>query len=102
MWERGERYLKEALAEIGTDYDEAPGEAAFYGPKIDIQLRDPLGHSETISTIQLDFHLPNQFQLEHVGDDSAFHRPVMIHRGVIGTLVRMVAFLIEQYGGHFP
>jgi threonyl-tRNA synthetase len=101
MWEMGERYLKEALAELGTDYDVAPGEAAFYGPKIDIQLRDPLGHSETISTIQVDFHLPNQFRLEYVGEDSKFHQPVMIHRGVIGTLVRMIAFLIEKYAGAF-
>jgi threonyl-tRNA synthetase len=102
MWERGERYLKEAMARLGLSYVEAPGEAAFYGPKIDIQLRDPLGHSETISTIQVDFHLPNQFQLEYVGDDGQFHRPVMIHRGVIGTLVRMIAYLIEKYGGAFP
>jgi threonyl-tRNA synthetase len=102
MWEQGERYLKEAMARLRLDYVEAPGEAAFYGPKIDIQLRDPLGHSETISTIQVDFHLPNQFKLEYVGEDSKFHRPVMIHRGVIGTLVRMVAFLIEKYAGAFP
>ncbi|MDP8925244.1 MAG: threonine--tRNA ligase, partial [Chloroflexota bacterium] len=102
MWERGERYLKEAMARLGIDYIEAPGEAAFYGPKIDIQLRDPLGHSETISTIQVDFHLPNQFQLEYVGEDGKFHRPVMIHRGVVGTLVRMIAYLIEKYGGAFP
>jgi threonyl-tRNA synthetase len=102
MWERGEQYLKDAMARLGLDYVEAPGEAAFYGPKIDIQLRDPLGHSETISTIQVDFHLPNQFQLEYVGDDGQFHRPVMIHRGVIGTLVRMIAYLIEKYGGAFP
>jgi threonyl-tRNA synthetase len=102
MWERGERYLTEALAELGTDYQEVPGEAAFYGPKIDVQLRDPLGHSETISTIQVDFHLPNQFDLEYVGEDSSFHRPVMIHRGVIGGLVRMMAFLIEKYAGAFP
>lgn len=102
MWEQGERYLKEAMARLKLEYVEAPGEAAFYGPKIDIQLRDPLGHSETISTIQVDFHLPNQFQLEYVGEDSKFHRPVMIHRGVIGTLVRMIAFLIEKYAGAFP
>ncbi len=102
MWEMGERYLKEAMARLHLEYVEAPGEAAFYGPKIDIQLRDPLGHSETISTIQLDFHLPNQFQLEYVGEDSKEHRPVMIHRGVIGTLVRMIAFLIEKYAGAFP
>jgi threonyl-tRNA synthetase len=102
MWERGERYLKEAMARLKLDYVEAPGEAAFYGPKIDIQLRDPLGHSETISTIQVDFHLPNQFELEYIGEDSHAHRPVMIHRGVIGTLVRMIAFLIEKYAGAFP
>jgi threonyl-tRNA synthetase len=102
MWERGERYLKDAMARLDIEYVEAPGEAAFYGPKIDIQLRDPLGHSETISTIQVDFHLPNQFQLEYVGEDGKFHRPVMIHRGVIGTLVRMIAYLIEMYGGAFP
>jgi len=102
MWERGERYLKDAMTRLELDYVEAPGEAAFYGPKIDIQLRDPLGHSETISTIQVDFHLPNQFQLEYVGEDGKFHRPVMIHRGVIGTLVRMIAYLIEMYGGAFP
>src|SRR4051812_6213710 len=102
MWERGERYLKDAMARLGLEYVEAPGEAAFYGPKIDIQLRDPMGHSETISTIQVDFHLPNQFQLEYVGEDGKFHRPVMVHRGVIGTLVRMIAYLIEKYGGAFP
>jgi len=102
MWERGERYLKDAMARLGLAYVEAPGEAAFYGPKIDVQLRDPLGHSETISTIQVDFHLPSQFGLEYVGEDGQFHRPVMIHRGVIGTLVRMIAYLIEKYAGAFP
>jgi threonyl-tRNA synthetase len=102
MWERGEAYLKDAMEILGLEYVEAPGEAAFYGPKIDIQLRDPLGHSETISTIQVDFHLPNQFELEYVGEDGKFHRPVMVHRGVIGTLVRMIAYLIEKYGGAFP
>ncbi len=102
MWEKGEQYLKDAMARLQLDYVEAPGEAAFYGPKIDIQLRDPMGHSETISTIQVDFHLPNQFQLEYVGEDSKMHQPVMIHRGVIGGLVRMMAFLIEKYAGAFP
>ena len=102
MWARAEGYLKDAMARLNLEYVEAPGEAAFYGPKIDIQLRDPLGHSETISTIQVDFHLPNQFKLEYVGEDGQFHRPVMVHRGVIGTLVRMIAYLIEKYGGAFP
>jgi len=102
MWEKGEGYLKDALAQLKLDYLEAHGEASFYGPKIDIQLRDPLGHSETVSTVQLDFHLPNQFQLEYIGEDSKAHQPVMIHRGVISTLERMVAFLIEKYAGAFP
>jgi len=102
MWEKGERYLKDALAQLKLEYEEAPGEASFYGPKIDIQLRDPMGHSETVSTVQLDFHLPNQFQLEYTGEDSKAHQPVMIHRGVISTLERMVAFLIEKYAGAFP
>jgi threonyl-tRNA synthetase len=102
MWKRGEQYLRDALDSLGLEYVEAPGEAAFYGPKIDIQLRDPMGHSETISTIQVDFHLPNQFQLEYVGEDGQFHQPVIVHRGVIGTLVRMIAYLIEKYGGAFP
>ncbi|MBV9120981.1 MAG: threonine--tRNA ligase [Chloroflexi bacterium] len=102
MWEMGERYLREALGEIGVNYVEAPGEAAFYGPKIDIQLRDPMGHSETMSTIQVDFHLPNQFDLEYIGEDSKAHRPVIIHRGVIGALVRMVSHLIEKHAGAFP
>jgi threonyl-tRNA synthetase len=102
MWARGEQYLRDALDSLKLEYVEAPGEAAFYGPKIDIQLRDPLGHSETISTIQVDFHLPNQFKLEYVGEDGQFHQPVMVHRGVIGTLVRMIAYLIEKYGGSFP
>jgi threonyl-tRNA synthetase len=102
MWEAGTRYLRDAMARLNLEYVEAPGEAAFYGPKIDVQLRDPLGHSETISTIQVDFHLPNQFELEYVGEDGKFHQPVIVHRGVIGTLVRMIAYLIEKYGGAFP
>src|SRR6266567_3362298 len=102
MWERGEKYLKDAMARLNMEYVEAPGEAAFYGPKIDIQLRDPLGHSETISTIQVDFYLPNQFKLEYVGEDGQFHQPVIIHRGVVGTLERMIAYLIEKYAGAFP
>jgi threonyl-tRNA synthetase len=102
MWERGTQYLRDAMARLNLEYVDAPGEAAFYGPKIDVQLRDPMGHSETISTIQVDFHLPNQFELEYVGEDGKFHQPVIVHRGVIGTLVRMIAYLIEKYGGAFP
>ena len=102
MWEMGERVLREAMTELGLPFHEAPGEAAFYGPKLDIQIRDALGRKETMSTIQIDFHLPNQFELEYVGEDGQHHRPVIIHRGVIGTMERMVAYLIELYAGAFP
>ncbi|HTS66926.1 MAG TPA: threonine--tRNA ligase [Candidatus Acidoferrales bacterium] len=102
MWALGERVLREALDALGLPYVEAPGEAAFYGPKLDIQLADVMGHEETYSTIQVDFHLPNQFDLKYVGADGKEHRPVMIHRGVISTMERMVSYLIELYGGAFP
>lgn len=102
MWEPAERQLREALDELGLSYTEAPGEAAFYGPKLDVQLRDILGREETVSTVQLDFLLPERFGLRYIGSDGAEHRPVMIHRGVIGTLERMVAYLIDLYAGAFP
>jgi len=102
MWEMGERVLREAMNELGLPFYEAPGEAAFYGPKLDIQLRDILGREETMSTIQIDFHLPNQFGLEYVDEDSARQRPVIVHRGVIGATERMMAYLIELYAGAFP
>ena len=102
MWEMGERVLREAMTELGLPFQEAQGEAAFYGPKLDIQIRDALGREETMSTIQIDFHLPNQFELEYVGEDGQHHRPVIIHRGVLGTMERMVAYLIELYAGAFP
>jgi threonyl-tRNA synthetase len=102
MWDLGERVLREAMVELGLPFYEAPGEAAFYGPKLDIQLRDVLGREETMSTIQVDFHLPNQFELEYIGEDGAHHRPVILHRGVIGATERMMAYLIELYAGAFP
>ena len=102
MWELGERVLREAMQELDLPFYEAPGEAAFYGPKIDIQFRDVLGREETLSTIQVDFHLPDQFDLEYIGEDGEQHRPVIIHRGVIGTMERMMAYLIELYAGAFP
>jgi threonyl-tRNA synthetase len=101
-WALAERVLREALDALGLPYQEAPGEAAFYGPKLDIQLADVMGHQETYSTIQIDFHLPNQFDLSYIGADGREHRPVMIHRGVISTMERMVSYLIELYGGAFP
>lgn len=102
MWELGERVLKEALDEIGVDYVESVGDAAFYGPKLDVQVKTAAGKEETLSTIQLDFHLPEQFQLEYVGEDGQPRRPVIIHRSVISTMERMIALLIEQFLGAFP
>jgi len=102
MWELGERVLREAMDSLGLTYNVAPGEAAFYGPKVDIQLADVMGHEETYSTIQVDFHLPNQFGLKYIAPDGKEHRPVMIHRGVISTMERMTSYLIELYAGAFP
>jgi threonyl-tRNA synthetase len=102
MWELGEQVLREAMDSLKLPYVEAKGEAAFYGPKLDIQLADVMGHEETYSTIQVDFHLPNQFALNYVGADGKEHRPVMIHRAVVSTMERMIAYLIELYAGAFP
>ena len=102
MWDKAEAYLREALNEVGVPFKEAVGEAAYYGPKIDVQLNDVLGHSETLSTVQLDFYLPERFELEYVDRDGQYKRPVLIHRGVISTMERMMAFLIEHYAGNFP
>jgi threonyl-tRNA synthetase len=102
MWELGERVLREAMDSLGLKYRAARGEAAFYGPKVDIQLADVMGHEETYSTIQVDFHLPNQFELEYTAADGSRQRPVMIHRGVISTMERMTSYLIELYAGAFP
>ena len=102
MWDNAERCLRQALSEVGVPYQEAAGEAAYYGPKIDVQLNDVLGHSETLSTVQLDFYLPERFGLEYIDRDGQRKRPVMIHRGVISTMERMMAFLIERTAGNFP
>src|SRR5919106_5428776 len=102
MWDKAESCLRQALNEVGVSYKEAVGEAAYYGPKIDVQLNDVLGHSETLSTVQLDFYLPERFELEYVDKDGDYKRPVMIHRGVISTMERMMYFLIEHYAGNFP
>ena len=102
LWAKAEGELREVFDDLKLPYYEGVGEAAFYGPKIDIQLRNVLGKEETVSTVQVDRHLPNQFELEYTGEDGNKHRPVMIHRGVISTMERMVSFLIEHYGGVFP
>lgn len=102
MWEKAQSMLKEAMDELGLDYYEAEGEAAFYGPKLDVQVRTALGKDETLSTVQLDFLLPERFELTYIGEDGKHHRPVVIHRGVVSTMERFVAFLIEEYKGAFP
>lgn len=102
MWEMAQNMLKETMDELQLDYEEAIGEAAFYGPKLDVQVKTALGKDETLSTVQLDFQLPERFELEYVGEDGQRHRPVVIHRGVVSTMERFVAFLIEQYKGAFP
>ncbi|MGD6816812.1 threonine--tRNA ligase [Metabacillus sp. 113a] len=102
MWEKAQSMLKEAMDDLGHEYFEAEGEAAFYGPKLDVQVRTALGKDETLSTVQLDFLLPERFDLNYVGEDGKQHRPVVIHRGVVSTMERFVAFLIEEYKGAFP
>lgn len=102
MWEKAQSMLKSAMDELELDYFEADGEAAFYGPKLDVQVRTALGKDETLSTVQLDFLLPERFDLTYVGEDGKQHRPVVIHRGVVSTMERFVAFLIEEYKGAFP
>lgn len=102
MWIKAESMLKEAVDELGLDYEEAIGEAAFYGPKLDVQVQTAMGKEETLSTAQLDFLLPQKFELTYIGNDGEQHRPVVIHRGVVSTMERFVAFLTEETKGAFP
>ncbi|WP_441248452.1 threonine--tRNA ligase [Kitasatospora sp. McL0602] len=102
LWERSSALLREVLDGLGVPYEEAEGEAAFYGPKIDVQIADSAGRESTLSTVQIDFHQPERFDLHYIGPDGARHRPVMIHRSIIGSVERAVAHLIEQHGGAFP
>src|SRR3989475_9529688 len=97
-----EGLLHEVLRELGLAYNSVVGGANFYGPKLDVQVRTATGKEETLSTVQLDFLLPKRFELEFIGEDGKAHRPVMIHRAVISTMERMMAFLIEYYAGDFP
>jgi len=102
MWETAESQLRAILKELNIDFYEAEGEAAFYGPKIDIQIRTALNHDITIPTCQLDFALPERFDLKYVGEDGKDHRPVVIHRAILGSSDRFMAFLIEETKGAFP
>nr|WP_251066129.1 threonine--tRNA ligase [Streptomyces sp. ISL-36] len=102
MWERSTALLTEVLDASGLPYEAAESEAAFYGPKIDVQVADGAGRESTLSTVQIDFHQPERFGLHYIGADGARHRPVMIHRSVVGSVERAVAHLLEQHGGAFP
>ena len=102
MWETAEGQLREILTEFNLDFYEAKGEAAFYGPKLDVQIKTAIGHDVTISTCQLDFLLPQRFELEYIGEDGKAHRPIVIHRAILGTFDRVISFLIEETKGAFP
>ncbi|MFC8239733.1 threonine--tRNA ligase [Streptomyces chartreusis] len=102
LWARGTALLREVLDRSGVPYEAAEGEAAFYGPKIDVQIADPAGREATLSTVQIDFHQPERFDLHYIGPDGAKHRPVMVHRSIIGSVERAVAHLLERHGGAFP
>ena len=102
MWEKAESQLREILKELNINFYEAEGEAAFYGPKLDVQIKSSIGHDVTVSTCQLDFLLPERFQLEYIGEDGKAHRPVVIHRAILGSSDRFMCFLIEETKGAFP
>lgn len=102
MWESAENQLRQILTELNLNFYEAEGEAAFYGPKLDVQIKTALGHDVTISTCQLDFLLPRRFELSYVGEDNKEHIPVVIHRAILGTFDRFISFLIEETKGAFP
>jgi len=101
-WDRAESALREAAATLGTEFTEEPGEAAFYGPKIDFVVKDVIGREWQLGTVQVDYNLPERFGLEYIGADNAPHRPVMIHRAPFGSMERFVGVLIEHFAGKFP
>lgn len=102
LWDRAEREIQEAADERGLKTVAVKGEAAFYGPKLDFMVKDALGRSWQLGTIQVDYQLPQRFELEYIGSDNQKHRPVMIHRAPFGSLERFVAVLIEHCAGNFP
>ena len=102
LWEKSEKALREILQEVGAEFYEAEGEAAFYGPKIDVQVRSAIGHDVTLSTVQLDYQLPERFQLEYIDENNNKVRPVVIHRAILGSLDRFIAFLLEETKGVLP
>ena len=102
VWDRAEAALKEACATAGVEYTLNPGEGAFYGPKLEFVLRDAIGRDWQCGTLQVDFVLPERLDAEYVGEDGGRHRPVMLHRAILGSFERFLGILIEQYAGRFP
>ena len=102
LWEKSENQLREVLKELGVQYYEAIGEAAFYGPKLDVQVKSAIGHDVTLSTIQLDYQLPERFELSYIDEKGEKARPVVVHRAILGSLDRFIAFLLEETKGAFP
>ena len=102
LWEKSEAELRHVLEEMGVNYYEAKGEAAFYGPKLDVQVKSAIGHDVTLSTIQLDYQLPERFELTYVDENGEKVRPVVIHRAILGSLDRFIAFLLEETKGNLP
>jgi threonyl-tRNA synthetase len=102
LWKTAEKSLADSLAENGIDYKLNPGDGAFYGPKIDISVRDALRRSWQLATIQLDFQMPERFELEYIDEKNERRRPVMIHRAIMGSMERFIGVLIEHFAGAFP
>lgn len=101
-WDKAEAALREAVKTLGVNYEEELGEAAFYGPKIDFVVKDVIGREWQLGTVQVDYNLPERFDLSYVGSDNKDHRPVMIHRAPFGSMERFCGVLIEHFGGNFP
>src|SRR5205823_14704497 len=102
MWDAAERALEEALKKKGVPYQINPGDGAFYGPKLDFHVTDAIGRAWQLGTVQLDYGQPERFQLTYIGADNAEHRPVMIHRAILGSLERFIGIVIEHFAGAFP
>ena len=102
MWDRAEAALERALVDKGLEFDWNRGDGAFYGPKIDLHMTDSIGRSWQLGTVQLDYYMPDRFELAYVGEDNAEHRPVMIHRALMGSFERFIGILVEHYAGEFP
>jgi threonyl-tRNA synthetase len=102
MWDKAEAVLKEALDNRGLQYELNEGDGAFYGPKIDLHMTDAIGRSWQLGTVQLDYVMPERFELTYTGADNAEHRPVMIHRALMGSFERFIGMLVEHYAGEFP